>query len=66
MPKKKTGGKAAGGNAVPVAPNTGEKTISVRKINNGWIIREEWVTPTGRYKNKETFTKTKPVFQIKS
>lgn len=44
---------------------SGEKTISVRAIDNGWLINESWVTPGGRYKNKETFTKEKPVFNIK-
>jgi len=40
-------------------------TVSVRKISNGYVVRESSVDSKGNFKEKETFTKTKPDLRIK-
>lgn len=42
----------------------GDKSVSIRKINNGFIVSESGYTGKGdkrKYFTKETFTKTNPV-----
>ncbi|MCK4776983.1 MAG: hypothetical protein KAS39_01325 [Actinomycetia bacterium] len=64
-PVKKPAKKKVTKEAKSITPGgSGEKTISIREIANGWVINESWQTPGGQYKSKETFTKEKPVFKI--
>jgi len=48
----------------PVTKSGSEKTITVRKISNGYVIREETYDKKGTFNIKETFTKTAPELKI--
>lgn len=50
--------------AQPMALN-GDKTVNVRKIENGYIIREEVYSKKSGYTSKETFSKTAPTITMK-
>ncbi|PWJ81502.1 hypothetical protein C7441_11034 [Pseudaminobacter salicylatoxidans] len=48
-----------------VAVPTGrrEESMSIRKISNGYIVRESWMEgngPNAKFQERETFTKVKP------
>lgn len=44
---------------------TGDKTVSVRKISNGYIIRQSSFNPrTQKFTESETFSKTPPKLTI--
>ena len=44
---------------------TGDKTVSVRKISNGFIIRQSSFNPrTQKFTESETFSKTAPKLTI--
>lgn len=62
-PKGGPGGKK---NPMPSCPEAREesKTISVRRISNGYLIRESSSSPKGGYKEKETFSKAPPKLDI--
>lgn len=46
--------------ATPVDTN---KTISIRKISNGWIVNTSWSTKM-KYHSVDKFSSTKPVIKI--
>lgn len=52
---------------VDVSTSPKEKTVEIRQIENGYVVRESWREktkgkdgPSYDYKSKETFTKTPP------
>lgn len=59
---KKTTNKAAKKKVpVPVAPSNSERETTVRKIENGYIVRQSWYDKKGRYNTKEKFSQTNPL-----
>lgn len=40
---------------------TKDMSVSVRKIDNGFIVCKSGLTPGGKYVSSETFSKTNPV-----
>ena len=50
--------------ASPKKSGEGEMNVSVRKIENGYIVREETFNKRGDYKTKETFTEVAPKIEI--
>lgn len=64
-PTKKPVKKAAAKEQSPVGPAmVRDEHISIRKISNGYLLRESGTDRTGQYFEKETFTKTKPKVTI--
>lgn len=67
-PKKDTKGETgASFRKVDVSTSPKEKTVEIRQIENGYVVRESWREKTNSkdgpsydYKSKETFTKTPP------
>ncbi|MGB3833787.1 MAG: hypothetical protein WA975_18200 [Mesorhizobium sp.] len=44
-----------------------EESMSIRAISNGFIVRESWMEGSGqnqKYRERETFTKTKPTIVL--
>lgn len=57
---------AASTGAKPTAvcgPNSKDKHLSVRKINNGYVVRESY-TRNGQYVERETYTPKEPKITI--
>lgn len=68
-PKKATKADAgASVRKVEVSASPKERTVEIRQIDNGYVVRESWREPIKgkggmvdyNYKSKETFTKTPP------
>ena len=45
-------------------PESDRENISIRKIDNGFIVSRDGVDKKGNWKESETFSPTKPVVQI--
>lgn len=43
---------------------SGEKSVSIRKISNGYVVSESSWDGKGRYKSTETFTAKPPTVQV--
>ena len=55
--------KANRATMVDCGPRTTEKTVEIRKIENGFIVRESTYGPKG-YKTSERFTAKAPTIEI--
>lgn len=62
--KKSSSSTARKGCDSPMPAGNSETTTSVRKISNGYVVRQS-TYGNGKYQEKETFTKTKPSIDIK-
>lgn len=60
-PKKSAPIKA---NSVSTRAGNVEKSVSIRKIENGYIVSESTYGGKAGYKSKETFTTKPPVVQV--
>ncbi|PSJ60756.1 hypothetical protein [Pseudaminobacter soli (ex Li et al. 2025)] len=63
---QRSASKAKAVEVAPSAPRT-EEHMSIRKISNGYVVRESWTEGKGassKYLERETFTKTKPTIKI--
>ncbi len=69
--KASSGGKAAASASVPrttslcISNGKVERSVEVRKIENGYIIRESEYGGKGGYKSSERFCKDAPVLDLK-
>lgn len=45
-------------------PAGGEKSVEIRKISNGFVVRESSWNGKGQYKSKETFSAKAPTVQL--
>lgn len=65
--KNKSGGSksvAAPITRMSVSDGRTERSVSVRKIDNGFIVSETTYGPKGQYKNTERFTDKAPVIDV--
>lgn len=51
-------------NRVSISDGPTERSVSIRKIENGYIVSESIYGGKGGYKSKETFTAKPPVVQV--
>lgn len=57
--KKKSSSKKAATPAVSRAlPKS--RSVDIRQIDNGWVIRESWTDAKGEYQTRERFSPTEP------
>lgn len=45
-------------------PSGTEKSVEIRKIENGFIVRESSYGPKGQYKSTERFSPSAPTVQV--
>lgn len=51
--------------SVAMPKSSGEdRQIDIRRIENGWVIRESWTTKKGEYQSKETFSEKQPSLEV--
>lgn len=62
-PKKSSMDRVKANRATVCGPSSTEKSVSVRKIENGYIVSESTYGPKG-YKSTERFTQKPPVIEI--
>lgn len=63
-PKKSSGSKPVPVTRVSVCEGDREKSVSVRKIENGYIVRETEYGGKGGYKERERFSATAPKIDV--
>jgi len=65
--KKKSSKKKNEGIGAALPSPSQEETLSIRKIENGYIVNKSWYDKkTNQYRNSEKFTKKKPIVDIKT
>lgn len=50
---------------VSVSDGKSERTVSVEKIENGYLVRESTYSDKGGYKSKTTYSKDAPTLDVK-